>query len=117
MQPIQKENEIPQRMARNTASIDAQTEVAPFTPQNQGVISGSFFEASFIPSGKAVPMKKPMGVSSNPATRIRIAFEEDSNCRMMGTVARPNAETVRINNRKHKSPFFPKSEEEKLAVQ
>src|ERR671914_715784 len=42
-----------------TASTDAHTDVAPFTPQSHGVSPGCSRAASFIPSGNAIPMNRP----------------------------------------------------------
>jgi hypothetical protein len=55
---------------------EAQTEVAPLTPHNQGVNAGDLDEASFIPIGNGMPMKNPRGNRIAPATRIRTGVVE-----------------------------------------
>ncbi len=54
-----------------TAKTEAQTDVAPLSPQSQGVRSAALPEASFIPIGNAIPMKKPSGKRTPIAARIR----------------------------------------------
>ena len=41
----------------------ASTDVAPLIPQSQGDKDGERFKAMRMPSGKAMPMKKPIGTS------------------------------------------------------
>ena len=59
--PTQNAAEIPAPIAMTTASTDAQTDVAPLTPQSQGAIDGERCSARRIPSGNAIPMQKPTG--------------------------------------------------------
>ena len=60
------------------ASIDAQTENAPLIPQNQGVRYGNFFNAKSIPEGNAMPIKKPIGESTNIVFSIFILIDNSA---------------------------------------
>ena len=54
-----------------TPSTDASTDAAPLSPHNHGVSSRARAEATFIPSGKAIPIISPAGHSSRTAATIR----------------------------------------------
>src|ERR1700733_15324494 len=61
-------------------TTEAQTEVAPLTPHNQGINAGDFDDASFIPIGNGIPIKNPSGNRIAPATRIRIGVVALEKC-------------------------------------
>ena len=50
---------------------DAETEAAPLMPQSHGVSALARLIASFIPKGKAIPRKNPIGNVTRTATEIR----------------------------------------------
>jgi hypothetical protein len=63
---------MPELRAITTATTEAQTEVAPFIPQSQGVKEADLVDANFIPKGNGIPMNRPKGKSKLTATRIRV---------------------------------------------
>src|SRR6187200_3389094 len=77
-----------------TASTDAHTEVAPFTPHSQGVSAGRL-RASPRPSGNAIPMNRPGTARSAAETAIRTGVAAPSmRCVSIGvmtpnTISRP----------------------------
>lgn len=71
--------DMPALKAITTASTEAQTEVAPFIPQSQGVMEGDLVDAIFIPRGNAIPINNPIGKSINTATRMRSVVAESWN--------------------------------------
>ncbi len=54
-----------------TASTEAHTDVAPFTPQSQGINEANLADAIFMPRGNAIPIRMPIGKSVITATRMR----------------------------------------------
>ena len=72
-----------------TASTEAQTDVAPFIPQNHGVKEANLGEAAFIPRGNATPMNRPRKERIPIATRIRRVVTEPRNSVMAYGVKTP----------------------------
>jgi hypothetical protein len=71
MHPTQKAAEMPQEREIATASTEAQTDVAPFIPQKNGVGASGHAETTFIPMGNGIPMASPMGARIVTAVKIR----------------------------------------------
>jgi len=61
------------------AITEAQTDVAPFIPQSQGVKEEVLADANFIPRGKGIPIKNPNGKSIPTAKSMRIIVDEPRN--------------------------------------
>ena len=70
---------MPEFRAITTAITEAQTDVAPFIPQSQGVREADLVDANFIPKGNGMPMNSPKGKSMPTATRIRAVVVEPWN--------------------------------------
>jgi hypothetical protein len=73
-----------------TASTDAQTEVAPFIPQNQGVRDVNRELAALIPKGNAIPMNTPRKEIIATDTRIRTLVVDPRNELIACGVINPN---------------------------
>ena len=63
--------DVPELKAIETAITEAQTDVAPFIPQSQGVKEADLVDANSIPRGNAIPINSPIGKSITVATKIR----------------------------------------------
>lgn len=70
-QPNQNAAEIVDVSATEIASTDAHTDHAPLIPHNHGVNWGARTDATFMPSGKAIPSMMPDGKRVAIATPIR----------------------------------------------
>ena len=68
---------MPKLREMTMARTEAQTEAAPFNPQNQGIRSPDCLKANFIPIGNAIPMNNPMGNNIRVETVIRMGVVED----------------------------------------
>src|SRR5437764_8946855 len=88
---------MPKVMEIATASTEAQTEVAPFTPQSHGVRAGDRSAAARKPSGKAVPIMVPSGKRIATATAIREGVELDEKARIVAGVATPKTTNTPSN--------------------
>src|SRR5262249_21498884 len=71
MAPAQNAEEIPDARAMATAATDAQTDAAPLIPHNQGPKRGDWRWAACMPSGNAIPIKKPSGNRAATAITMR----------------------------------------------
>jgi hypothetical protein len=56
-------------IAKITARIEAKTEAEPFAAQAHGMIFLLFFSKNFIPRGRGIPIRKPIG--ARPITLAR----------------------------------------------
>ena len=82
---------MPAARAMATAATEARTEVAPLTPQNQGVRAENSLPASRIPIGNAIPMKNPIGSSIEVLAAIRPGMAAPRiSCRIVG-IRKPSA--------------------------
>jgi hypothetical protein len=87
---------MPAPIAITTASTDAHTDAAPLTPQNQGARWGARRRAMRIPSGKAIPIRKPIGKRSAIDRAMRTGVEDASKRCVTSGVRRPKAMRIAI---------------------
>ncbi len=86
--------EIPQPIETATASTDAETEVAPLTPQKNAVGALGRNDATFIPRGNGTPITRPIGARMPTAAAMRTGVVSASNTSMTPGVAKPNVTTT-----------------------
>ena len=73
-----------------TASTEAQTDAAPLIPHSHGASDGFSRIARAMPTGNAIPMKKPSGTRIATETAMRIGVYPPAKCRIAAGVRAPN---------------------------
>jgi hypothetical protein len=83
-----------------TASTDAHTDMAPLIPHRNAVGAFGRNDAIFIPIGKGIPIRKPMGTSMAVAAAMRTGVVDESKRSMtIGvTKAKATSNTMRGTN-------------------
>jgi hypothetical protein len=89
-----------------TATTEAQTDVAPLIPHNQGVKEGDLAAAALMPSGKAVPINTPIGKRIPVATAMRTAVTDPANLPMACGVRTPNAANAQSSRNRHPTAWL-----------
>src|SRR5580704_5922791 len=84
---------------------EASTDVAPLIPQSQGDKDGERFKAMRMPSGKAMPMKKPIGTSVKTDSRMRTTLDCVTDAVTTGGVTKPESTRMTKSATSRINPF------------